>query len=100
MTKMKRKFTSPSKYFGQVRDTRILAEGRTKREAVKRLRIAFSNQGIQTIPDGQTDLLTVHHAVRTHTGEYIPAHNTHHQPRQYRGRRERREKVRPQPEVI
>jgi hypothetical protein len=46
-------------YTGRVAHTTIHATGRTKREAVKRLRHAFRVAGIVTIPDPFTDLLYV-----------------------------------------
>src|SRR5579864_9554059 len=70
MAKLKRKYTKPSPYIGVVGGTQIRAEGRTKREAVKRLRRAFLNQGIQTIPDGHWDLLEVFPASRD--GVFVP----------------------------
>jgi hypothetical protein len=59
MPKMKRKYTSPHTYTGAVDSRQATAKGRTKREATKRLRRSFAEQGVHTQPDAMTDLLAV-----------------------------------------
>jgi hypothetical protein len=48
-SKLPRKHTSPSIFVGTVGSTTLRAEGRTKREAEKRLRTAFARVGLSTI---------------------------------------------------
>jgi len=48
-SKLPRKYTSPSIFVGTVGSHSLRAEGRTKREAEKRLRLAFANVGMPTI---------------------------------------------------
>lgn len=47
--RLPRKHTKPSLFEGTVLGRSIRAEGRTKREAEKRLRTAFARQGLPTI---------------------------------------------------
>jgi hypothetical protein len=57
--KTDRKHTQSNQYIGRVGGRVLQAGGRTKREAVKRLRLAFARIGVQTIPEALTDLLEV-----------------------------------------
>jgi hypothetical protein len=59
MSKLKRKFCQDNVYQGRVGDKVIIKGGRTRREATKRLRIAFSRLGVQTQPSAIVDLLEV-----------------------------------------
>jgi hypothetical protein len=59
MKKLKMKFMTPSNYKGTVRTISIIAQGRKKREAVKRLRKIFARRGIPTQPSPLEDLLVV-----------------------------------------
>ncbi len=59
MSKLKRKYCRDNNYQGRVGDKVIIQGGRTRREATKRLRIAFSRWGVQTQPNAITDLLEV-----------------------------------------
>ena len=59
--KYARKFSGENTYTGQVLGHVIQTTGRTKREAVKRLRLLFANAGIRTQPTPFEDLLEVSH---------------------------------------
>ena len=50
MAKMKRKHTFESPYHATIRGVTVQTKGRTKREAVKRMRRAFLEKGIPTMP--------------------------------------------------
>jgi hypothetical protein len=56
---LKRKFQAGNPYIGTVGGTTLRATGRTKREAVVRLRRMFASAGLPTKPDALTDLLSV-----------------------------------------
>lgn len=59
MKKLKRKYMKPMIFDGTVGSMTLSAWGRTKREAVKRLRKKFAERGIYTIPEPLVDLLVV-----------------------------------------
>ena len=54
-----RKYSGWNTYTGRVENHEIQVTGRTRREAVKRLRVEFSRMGMPTRPDVYTDLLVV-----------------------------------------
>jgi hypothetical protein len=56
---MKAKYKGAHEYIGRVGRKAVHALGRTKREAVRRIRLIFARAGIQTQPDAITDLLQI-----------------------------------------
>ncbi len=59
MSKLAAKYKPSVMYYGRVGELQLRAEGRTKREAVKRLRKEFAKSGVSTRPDSFVDLLEV-----------------------------------------
>ena len=57
--KLKMKFMGMNNYRGTVRGVSIVAQGRKKREAIKRLRHAFIVKGMPSQPSAVEDLLVV-----------------------------------------
>lgn len=66
---MKAKYKCDQKWTGTVGQTAFTVLGRTKREAVKRLRRMFAENGIPTIPDSMSDFLLVSGS----GGHFLPA---------------------------